>query len=247
MPDTADDSAFDKIYSTDLIYVADCWRLCGDAHCCHFSRYRSASPSDRGLQKIPMLLGEYEYMQSRGYLDQYPSVELETQEIRSTDFEFRFETLSIPTEGCPCEHNIRPTMCRLYPLMPVFTPEQGLVDVDTESTPFEVVETLSNSPRACQVDAIPFAQLSKFLAICAAIQSAPRLVFSIMAYRLAQNTFREKLQSTMRDQNITVFEALARLSMRNELVDQPALATGLQALSGQFESVGLSITTAGSR
>ena len=51
----------------------------------------------------------------------------------------------------------------------------------------------------------------------------------------------------MRDQNITVFEALARLSMRNELVDQPALATGLQALSGQFESVGLSITTAGSR
>jgi hypothetical protein len=58
---------FDTIFATDLVYERNCHTLCGDAHCCHFRRYKG----EGSLHQLPLLPGEYEYMQNRGYLSQY--------------------------------------------------------------------------------------------------------------------------------------------------------------------------------
>ena len=58
------ESVFETIYSTDLVYAPDCWKLCGDAHCCNFMRYKSKmSILGKNLfQELPLLPGEFEFL-----------------------------------------------------------------------------------------------------------------------------------------------------------------------------------------
>ena len=40
-PENTLHDCFEKIYASDLTFQPGCWELCGDAHCCHFSRYKA--------------------------------------------------------------------------------------------------------------------------------------------------------------------------------------------------------------
>ena len=60
------ESTFDRIYATDLVYAPDCWKLCGNAHCCNFSRYKSQMSilGHQRSQEIPLLPGEFDFIRS---------------------------------------------------------------------------------------------------------------------------------------------------------------------------------------
>ncbi len=66
-------SEFEQIYATDLVYVPECWKLCGDAHCCNFARYKSRFKmiGCTPFQELPLLPGEYEFLASKNWLNQF--------------------------------------------------------------------------------------------------------------------------------------------------------------------------------
>jgi hypothetical protein len=236
---SAESAAYDAIYATDLVYEADCFRLCGDAHCCHFDRYRRfGPPADRGVQKLPLLAGEHAYMAERGHLAQYDEPRLETTCIEGRAGRYRFDLLCVKAPGrCPCDHARRPTVCRLYPLQPLFEPGAGLVGVDPNFSFFEEIETLGGTPRACPLTALPFTQLALLLRICGAIAGSPRCLFSMMAQELSKRLFRERLLASMASQGTDVFTALGTLMRTGEFVEKEVLAAALDALLGRFRAV----------
>ncbi|MEZ5458847.1 MAG: hypothetical protein R3E65_05925 [Steroidobacteraceae bacterium] len=72
-PSSQRDSALDELYSSNLLYVPDCWKLCGDAHCCGFSRYKKRFKilTSQPFQSLPMLLGEYDHSCGAAGADQF--------------------------------------------------------------------------------------------------------------------------------------------------------------------------------
>src|SRR3954468_4396817 len=70
-------SGFERIYVTDLTFVPDCWKLCGDAHCCSFSRYKAKFRmiARTPFQELPLLPGEYEFHLAKGWLKQFEPFE----------------------------------------------------------------------------------------------------------------------------------------------------------------------------
>ena len=233
-----DDETFDAIFNTDLIYAKDCWELCGDAHCCHFDRYRKfAGDSERGFQKIPLLTGEYEYMKRRGLLNQYSEFEREVTCVTLVAGEFNFDLLSIPADrACPCDHSRRPTICRLYPLMPILSPTDKLIGVDANCSQFEVVEDLGGMQRACQLTGTSFVEFGKFITICTAISRNPRTMFSAMFLHLFLVMFRSTIKASMKKNGVTVFQAIQTLAGQESFVDQAKLADELDSLTNQFQA-----------
>jgi Fe-S-cluster containining protein len=224
-----DDETYDKIYAIDLIYSKDCWKLCGDGHCCHFSRYRGKTDTDGSItQTIPLLSGEYAYMQKRGYLGQYNLLEHKTETITIGECSWSMEFLAVRVKaGCPCKHDIRPTACRLYPLWPLFTPEEGLIGIVTKTTPFEVVEELGNLSRACAVQGTTFAEFGKFFEICNAIRGNPRVLFSAMIIQISVKLFEGTLRSTMESKKMDVFQAISYAAGQGQVIDTDTLSRGL--------------------
>jgi hypothetical protein len=123
---------FDVVYETDLVYVSDCWKLCGDAHCCSFSRYKSRFKmiARTPFQELPLLPGEYDYLRARGWDAQFGEHEHKVVEFSVGDLEIRAESIVSYKSGCACDHDTRPTICRLYPLLPVYDARGALVGVD---------------------------------------------------------------------------------------------------------------------
>ncbi len=78
MPPAERTAYFERIYATDLRYVPDCYKLCGDAHCCNFSRYKQkfAFMGRSHFQELPLLPGEFEFLRDQGYLAQFQDHEL---------------------------------------------------------------------------------------------------------------------------------------------------------------------------
>jgi hypothetical protein len=177
--------AFETIFATDLVYQPGCYELCGDAHCCHFSRYRTSTRH----QELPLLPGEYEFMEQKGYLSQYKKYRRLHLEIRLDSVTISYNSLlvSLKVPSCQCRHDIRPTVCRLYPLLPLFSSESSLIGVDSRFGILEELESLASAPPACQVAALPFAELEKFLTICRAIAGEPLWVFHLMAYKITKD------------------------------------------------------------
>jgi len=231
--------AFDVVHQTDLTYVEGCWKLCGDAHCCHYDRYRREStPQDRGMTRIPMLAGEYRYMEERGLLSQYSSPRLETHALPLRSGLYRFELLTVPASGrCPCDHNRRPTVCRLYPLLPVYAVGRGLVGIDTNFGVFEEVEELAKIERACKVTQAPFTQFDHFLRIATAVADSPDCMFGMMAYSLIKRHFRDRLLGIMRDQGLPAYPALGMMMSSGAMYDRDLLIADLDDMAAEFQRV----------
>ncbi len=104
MLDEKFEAAFDKIYSTDLVYQPDCWQLCGDAHCCNFSRYKAKFKliAKNHFQELPLLPGEYDYLETRGCLTQFSDFEHKVIEYTLDHRSIQVESIVSRRPNCAC-------------------------------------------------------------------------------------------------------------------------------------------------
>jgi hypothetical protein len=216
-----------------MVYGAQCWKLCGDGHCCHFSRYRP--PGDDAVQEFPLFDGEFEYMQRHDLLSQYQQFEPQLWHIELDIGDYEFTTLRIQANGaCPCDHQRRTTVCRLYPLLPQFELGKGLCGIDSRFTIYEEAEVLGKLPRACQISQLSFADMEKFLRMAAAIYAAPRCLFSVMAYAIHKQHVVARLASDMVFSRRRVHHSLYALEQQGTLLDKDTLREELNALGKTF-------------
>src|SRR5262245_64791796 len=105
--ETVDRVMFDEIYATDLRYVTDCWTLCGDAHCCSFSRYKARFRliAQTPFQELPLLPGEYEFLASKGWLAQFGDYDHKVFEFVLDKRCMRVESIISRRPHCACNHD----------------------------------------------------------------------------------------------------------------------------------------------
>lgn len=228
---------FDGVYATDLVYVPDCWKLCGDAHCCSFDRHKARFKLlARGhFQELPLLPGEFEYLGERGWLGQFGDFEHRVAEMPIEGGVLRAESIVSTKAGCPCNHGTRPTICRLYPLLPVFDVHGRLVDAEPVGI-YDELEQLATLPRACQVSALPFEQLRRLLTIAAALARSPKILFYLEAYRLTKRHVVAAVDARRKAGNGDAFAAFEIGMMRRRLIDQDDLRRQLDDLHGRFSA-----------
>jgi hypothetical protein len=226
---------FDQIYGTDLVYVPDCWKLCKDAHCCSFQRYKArfriigAKPA----QELPLLPGEYEYLEEHGYLEQFKDFDHRVLNYSFGSREIKIESIVSRRPNCACDHDTRTTICRLYPLMPVYDVTGRLLGTDKIGT-YEVLEQEEGLNPACMVTGLPFEQLSKFLAIASAISSNPKALFYISAYRLANRHLQSRIATLKKQQSGDAFAIFEMNLLRGKLIDWTQLEEELVTLADSF-------------
>lgn len=230
---------FDRIYATDLSYVDNCWKLCGDGHCCTFDRYKAkfrliGTPP---AQQLPLLPGEYQWLSDKGHLPAFKK-----HERRATTHEFKgrriqMETMVGKEPGCLCTNAFRTTICRLYPVLPCFDVDGTLVGADMEFGSFEMLEELQGLPRVCRIETIPLNQLERLLAITREISRDPVALFYVSAYRLSKQHARARLVELGSGMAQPNFFSLYEMALiRKQLVDLPSLDSALGELAGRFEN-----------
>lgn len=227
---------FDVIYATDLRYLSECWRLCGDAHCCSFARHKARFRliGRKPFQELPLLPGEYEHLASRGWLAQFGEHEHKVTEVALHAGRMRVESIVSRRPQCACDQATRTTICRLYPLLPVFDVEGRVVGAESIGI-YEVLEDLQGLPPACQVTSLPFEELQKFFTIANAIGHDPTALFYVMAYRVAKHHLRARLSEAREGATVDMFLLFERMWLRGKLMDSAALHTELNLLADQFQ------------
>lgn len=229
--------AYGRIYDTDLVFEKDCWKLCGDAHCCSFSRYKSRFQviARSPFQELPLLPGEHAFLQSRGWLDQFGDYTHKVVEFPIDGYELRVESIvSRRPVGCVCNHDTRPTVCRLYPLLPVFQVDGSLAGVEPLGI-YEEMERIAGLQPACMVERLSFAELNKFLLVANEIAADPARLFYMMAYRVTRKHVAARLEDRLSKGAGDVFGAFEAAFIRNKLLDSAALREELSGLARQFE------------
>lgn len=226
---------FEEVYRTELVYVPDCWKLCGDAHCCNFSRYkrRFRMIAREPFQELPLLPGEFEFLRARGWLGQFHDFEHRVVEFPLDGYTIRAESVVSLRAGCACDHATRPTICRLYPLLPVFGADGGLLAVEPAGI-YEEMERIAGLEPACRLRELPFAQLTPFLALTAALARSPLLRFHLEAYRRAKAHVAARLGQRLQPGK-DIFAVFEAGFLRRDLVDAAALRVELQGLLDEFD------------
>ncbi|MBL8329572.1 MAG: hypothetical protein JNJ71_12010 [Rubrivivax sp.] len=228
---------YETVYATDLVYVKDCWKLCGDAHCCSFQRYKSRYRilAQHPFQELPLLPGEWAWLQRSGWAAQFEPCEFRVQATPVAGRLVQHESvISRRTGGCACDHATRPTICRLYPLLPRFDLQGQLVGVERTGL-YEEMERIGGLPSACRLEQLPFDQLPAFLALTAALASSPLLRWHLEAYRLTKAHVAQRLQARVQAGTGDVFQAFEAGFLRRALIDKPALHAELAALMTDFD------------
>jgi len=227
---------FERIYATDLVYRADCWQLCGDAHCCNFGRYKTQFKliARTPFQELPLLPGEYAYLQSKGWLNQFGDHDYRVTEFPIEGHVLKAEAIISRKPNCACDHDQRPTVCRLYPRLPVFNLSGQLITTEPLGI-YEEIEQLANLPSACELTSIPFTELNKLLAIAEALSSSPSILFYLEAYRItkryAAEALRQRQAATGNDNVLALFESGV---IRQNLLPSDDIRTELSQLAQNF-------------
>jgi hypothetical protein len=230
---------WDAIYETDLVYEANCWTKCGDAHCCSFSRHKSRFMfmGRKHFQELPLLPGEYDYLRQTGRLEQFGD-----HKHKRTEFTLRgggvmiLDSIVSYRPGCACEHAHRPTVCRLYPLFPVLDIEGRLVEVDERFGVYEELEMMEGLGRTCEVRAMPFDQLNLLLRLVHTIARSPLHIFYLQAYRLTKSHAFANLSATRASSSQSAFSLFEGQYLTGALLNQPELQEELGMLADQFEA-----------
>ncbi len=237
MDDAAAD-IFETIYATNLVYQPDCWQLCGDAHCCSFARYKSqmAMLGKQTRQELPLFPGEYDFLARSGRLAAYGNAERRVVRFPLSAGVMPIDLLVARDGPCACPHESRTTVCRLYPLFPIFDLDGRLTAVDTNFGSFEEIESIDGAPRACRLTSMPFGQIDKLLSITGALGSCPAAVFYAMAYRIAKRHAADNLRRArgVAPPHVTTLRLFESLFLLNRLFDAAALRTELDALAHAF-------------
>lgn len=227
--------SFERIYSTDLVYIKDCWKLCGDAHCCNFSRYKSRFRliSKTPFQEIPLLPGEYQFLEQNGWLTQFGDYDLKVTEYELSNMRLKIDSIISRRPNCACDHATRPVVCRLYPLLPVFDIEGTCINTEPTGI-FEELEQIAGLSPACQVHALPFDEMEKFLTIAGELSKHPLLLFYLEAYRLTKRHISQRLADAYSAGGPDIFSVFESAFLRNRLIHQDTLRPQLDDLARQF-------------
>lgn len=228
---------FEALYSTDLVYQADCWKLCGDAHCCSFKRYKSRFRIvGRGdTQDLPLLPGEFDFLEAKGWHRQFQDFIRHQQPYDFGPATVVLDTVSSHRPGCRCDHDTRTVICRLYPLLPVFDVDGRLVGTEAMGV-FEELEQIEGLAPACQISALPFAQINLFLRICELLASDPVVLFHLAAYRAAKRHVFRRLADAKAKTGKSAFALYEAAFLRSRLIDQAVLKAELAEVYGKFEA-----------
>lgn len=226
---------FDALYGIDLVYRPGCWQLCGDAHCCSFARVKS---SFRFLyrtpgQELPLLPGEYDWLKARSLHLQFGDHQHRALPYRFGDRTMTIESVLSRRPGCACDHATRTTVCRLYPFLPVLDVDGRFTGVQRLGM-FDMLEELDGRERACRVDEIPREELGKLLAMAGVLAAHPLALFCTIAYRLAHEHLRERLQTLRQGRDATVFAVMESAFARRTLID-PSLERTMIELADRIE------------
>lgn len=226
---------FDEIYSTDLRYLPECWKLCGDAHCCSFSRYKSRFKimGRTPFQELPLLPGEHEYLSRKGLLRQFGDHEHRSFDVGLDTGTIRVETIVSRRPHCACDQDTRTTVCRLYPLLPLYELDGTLIGAEPLGI-YEVLEDLQALSPACRLTDLPFGELNKFLRLTSAIARSPLALFYVMAYRIAKEHVRERLRDAHSRSTGDIFQLFEGMLLRRKLTDQGKLKAELNSLAARF-------------
>ena len=226
---------FERIYQTDLVYQPDCWQLCGDAHCCNFSRYKARFKllSRPDVHELPLLPGEFEFLESKQWHLQFQTFERKQVHYDFGNGSVCFESVVSRRPGCVCDHATRTVICRLYPLLPVFEIDGTVVGTEALGV-YEELEKVEALDRACRISALDFEQLNRFLAICRLLGSDPVLLFHVMAYRAAKRHAASRLAAAKATTAKSAFALFEAAVLRRRLFDHTILKPQLATLYAAF-------------
>lgn len=185
------------------------------------------------FQELPLLPGEYEYLASHDWLDQFGDHDHKVIEFPIDGHVLTIESVVSRKPNCACNHDTRPTICRLYPLLPRFDVVGRLVGAEPMGI-FEEMEQIAGLPPACQVNTLPFAELNKFLGIVEAIGERADLLFYLEAYRRTKRHVSQRLETACASGR-DVFSVFEAYYIRRKLVDGDMLRAELSQLASKFE------------
>jgi hypothetical protein len=192
----------------------------------------------RHKQELPLLPGEHAFLQERGYLADYGDAEHRVIDYPLNGGIMKLEFLIGHNDACACKHETRTTVCRLYPLLPLFNVDCDFTGLDANFGIFEEIEAIDQADRACKLTSIPFAEMNKLLAITTAISQSPKAVFYTMAYQITKEHARKQLEKAKAAQKperqmstLALFEGMFLL---RQLLDQRILRPQLEDLSARF-------------
>lgn len=231
-------SGFARIYETDLVYESGCWQRCGNAHCCNFSRHKSRFKmiAKTPFQELPLLPGEYEFLARQGWLEQFGNHERKVIEFPIDGHVIRAESIVSRRQGCACDHATRPTICRLYPLLPVFDIQGRLLHTEPMGI-YEEMERIAGMEPECKLTSLPFAELNKYLRIATEVAKNPVMLFHIEAYRKVKSRVSRLLRQRCSLGQRDVFSVFETGLIRRSLVDTNELSSELSALARDFFNV----------
>ncbi len=147
----------------------------------------------------------------------------------------RVESIVSRRPHCACDQATRTTICRLYPLLPIFDVDGRVVGAESIGI-YEALEDLQGLPRACQVTSLPFEELQKFFAIANAIGRDPKALFYVMAYRAAKQHVTARLSAARESAGGgDTFLLFEHMLLRNKLMDSAVLNAELTVLADQFQ------------
>jgi len=187
------------------------------------------------FQELPLLPGEYEFLDENGWLAQFREFEHKVVEYSLDHRIVRAESIVSHRPNCACDRDTRTTICRLYPVLPVLDISGRLVGVDRIGI-YEELEKLGDLTPACQVDAVPINELGKFLTIINAIATSPIAIYYLMAYRLTKTHVFERLAEQRGQSNADVFRQFELAFLRQRLFDHEILRRDLIGLADAFET-----------
>lgn len=227
------------IHRLDLVYRPDCWQLCGDAHCCSFARHKARFRllGGKPFQELPLLPGEWQYLQQTGATAQFQEhthklTEFALDEQRA----MAVESVVSHRAGCACDHATRPTICRLYPLFPQHDVDGRLLGIEPHFGIYEEMEALDGIGRACALDSLPFAQLSIFLELVGHLAQSPLHLFYLHAYRIVKRHAVDNLRQRLAQQPQSAFTLFEWLLMKGRVVARESLRAELRDLADRFAS-----------
>lgn len=218
---------FDRAYATDLVFEPDCWKLCGDAHCCSFSRHKARFEIIQApQQELPLLPGEWAYLVERGWNAQFGEHTATQHRYELDGYTIEWTSMVSQRPMCACDHGTRTVVCRLYPLLPTFA-SNGNITGTAPLGMYEELEILEGLPRACRIDTIPTDQHELFLDLAGDIAAEPVWRFALIAYTAAKRHVFDRL-AARRDPAVSAFKQFEMALFRKRLFDHDALRAELQ-------------------
>lgn len=188
------------------------------------------------FQELPLLPGEYEFLSTMNWLEQFGDHDHKVVEFQIDGYTLKVESIVSRKPNCACEHDTRPTICRLYPLLPVFEVDGRLVGTESIGI-YEEMERIAEMESACKLTSLPFDQANKFLAITSEIARDPKRLFYLEAYRLTKHHVAARLADRYRDgeKQRDIFSLFESAFIRRKLIDTTQLSIELNGLAARYE------------